>query len=408
MTDLRRLYLLQALRAFVYGFASVILGSTLASAGMSGFQVGALFAAMLLGAALSTLLLSRRADQLGRRKIYMVMLALMGLTGTVFALSDSLVLLVLAALTGSVSVEVVESGPFTSIEQAMIPQIAKERTTHVFGVYNAIASLVGAAGALCAGGPELLARIGDLDIPSQRWFLVYPVAAVVSLGVARKLSGNVEAPREHLADTIGSPLRTSRRLVYHLSALMALDSFAGGFLVQSFIVYWFTERYETSAGFMGVVLAITGVIQAVSFLLATRVAKRFGLLNTAVFTHLASNIMLFLLPLSPNVWVASAIFLLRFPLSQMDVPTRQAYIAALVPPEERSAAASVTNAARTLARPLGAPLAGIVAGANASGLGFVISGVLKSVYDVLLYYGFRHVPIDEMTEVAPARPDAEE
>jgi predicted MFS family arabinose efflux permease len=180
-----------------------------------------------------------------------------------------------------------------------------------------------------------------------------------------------------------------------LAGLFGFDSFAGGFIVQSFIVFWFAERYGASTALMGVVLAATGVIQAASFVVAPRIAARWGLLNTMVFTHLPSNVLLALIPLAPSLGVALALLLLRFPLSQMDVPTRQAYLAALAGPDERAAAASVTNAARTVARPFAAPLAGAATGSAVSGLPFFIAGALKAVYDLTFFFLFRHVPIGE-------------
>ena len=339
--DLRRIYLLQSLRAFAYGFASVILGASLA--------------------------------------------------GAVFALSDSLPLLILAGLTGTLSVEVVESGPFTSVEQAMIPEVAGSMTTRAFGTYNAFAALLGAGGALLAGGPEAL-RGAFPSLPAdQRWLLVYPAVGLVAVALVGRLSPRVEAKNVRVRS---GRLTSSRRPVLTLVGLFGLDSFAGGFIVQSFLVFWFTERYGASTGLMGVVLAATGVIQAASFVAAPRIAARWGLLNTMVFTHLPSNVILALIPLAPNLGVALGLLLFRFPLSQMDVPARQAYLAALAGPDERAAAASVTNAARTVARPFAAPLAGAAVGSPIPGLPFFVAGGLKSIYDIVLYIRFRQVPID--------------
>lgn len=409
--DLRTLYVLQGLRAFVYGFGSVIIGASFAAASLSGLQVGMLFAAMLAGSGFLTLGLARRAELLGRKRVYLWMYGLMGLAGTVFALSSNYWVLVLAALTGTISIEVVESGPFTSVEQAMIPQVAGERTTHVFGVYNAIASLVGAAGALAAGGPETLRHVTGSAPADQTWLLVYPVVAIAALLIGRRLTVAVEA---HPTERRHVPLTVARRPVHRMAALFAVDSFAGGFIVQSFIVYWFTEKFQAPIQLMAMVLAATGVIQAFSFLIATRLARRFGLLNTMVFTHLPSNFLLMLIPLAPTLTLAWILFLIRFPLSQMDVPTRQAYLAALVPEEERAAAASVTNAARTLIRPFAAPFAGWAVSAGYLGLPFYVAGGMKAAYDLALYAWFRKIPIDEPARhrrearVAPAPPSSPE
>jgi len=389
--DLRRIYLLQALRAFTYGFGSVLLGASLAGAGLSGGEVGLVFASMLAGSAVASLGLARRADRLGRRRVYAGLYGLMAAAGTVFALTDALPLMVLAGLTGTLSVEVVESGPFTSVEQAMIPEVAGAGTTRAFGTYNSIAALVGAGGALLAGGPELLREALPSLPPDRRWLLVYALVGIGGMLLVGGLTDRVE-PRTAAAPG-GGRLRASRGPVYRLSALFALDSFAGGFIVQSFLVFWFTERYGASTALMGAVLAATGVIQAGAFLAAPRIAARWGLLNTMVFTHLPSNVILAAIPLAPNLGVALILLLIRFPLSQMDVPTRQAYLAALAGPDERAAAASVTNAARTAVRPFGAPLAGAAVGSSIPGLPFFVAGGLKAIYDVVLFLWFRRIPI---------------
>jgi MFS family permease len=384
------IYLLQALRAFAYGFASVIIGASLARSGLSGSQVGLVFASLLAGSAISSLGLARRADRLGRRRVYATLFVLMAIAGTVFALTDSLLLLIIAGLTGTLSVEVVESGPFTSVEQAMIPEVAGMRTTSAFGTYNAYAAVLGAGGALLAGGPDAL-RGSFPSLPAnQRWLLVYPVIGVVAMVLVGRMSSRVEA-KDGAAST--GRLAMSRRPVVILAGLFGLDSFAGGFVVQSFLVFWFTKRFGASTGLMGVVFAATGVIQAASFVIAPRLAARWGLLNTMVFTHLPSNVILALIPFAPNLGLALGLLLFRFPLSQMDVPARQAYLAALAGPNERAAVASITNAARTVARPFAAPLAGAAVGSPIPGLPFFVAGALKSIYDVILFLWFRRIPI---------------
>jgi MFS family permease len=392
VTDLRRLYLLQGLRALAYGFGSVLIGSSLARDGFSGLQVGLVLASMLAGSALISLGLARRADRLGRRRVYVLLFALMGLAGAVFALADALPFLVLAGLIGTVSVEVVESGPFTSVEQAMIPDVAGAGTAKAFGTYNAVAALAGAAGALTAGGPEALRTFLPTLATDRRWLLVYPIVAAAGVVLAGRLSESAEGDGIDRAERHVA-LGPSRSPVVRLAGLFALDSFAGGFIVQSFLVYWFTERFGASTQLMGATLAATGLIQAASFIIAPRIASRFGLLNTMVFTHLPSNVMLMLIPFAPSLPVALGLLLLRFPLSQMDVPTRQAYVALVAGPEHRAAAASVTNATRTLARPLSVPIAGIAVGTAVPGLPFLLAGGLKVVYDLSLLAWFRRVPL---------------
>jgi predicted MFS family arabinose efflux permease len=396
--DRRRIYAVQGIRAFVYGFGSVILGASLARAGLSGTEVGVVFAALLAGSALASLLITARADRWGRRLVYRGLLAAMGIAGTIFALTDSLPLLIVAALTGTVSIDVVESGPFTSLEQAMLPRTAGPSTARAFGVYNAVAAVVGSAGALAAGGPELLREVLPGAPPGQRWLLLYPAAAAIALVVAAGFSDEVE-PALGTRPEASSPrrqraLERSRGPVLRLAALFALDSFAGGFIVQSFLVYWFTEVLGASTVVMGVALAAAGLVQAASFLAAPRVAARIGLLNTMVFTHLPSNVLLALIPLVRSLPGALALLVARFALSQMDVPSRQAYLAALAGPTELSAAASVTNATRTAVRPLAPPLAGAAVGTAVPGLPFFVAGGLKIVYDLALYAWFRRIPVE--------------
>jgi hypothetical protein len=307
----------------------------------------------------------------------------MGLAGAAFALTDETWLLVLAALSGTVSTEVVESGPFTSLEQAMLPSAAGTSgdPTRLFGTYNTVAALSGSLGALAA------AFVPVLGVGPQRLLLVYVAVGVVGAVLARGLSADLEAGRPATA----APLERSRGIVRRLSALFALDSFGGGFVTQAFIAYWFTETFGTSLEVLGAVFFTLGVLQSVSFQVATRLAGRFGLLNTMVFTHLPSNVLLAAIPFAPTEAAALALLLARALLSQMDVPTRQAYVVGVVDSEERSAAAAYTNTARYVTRPLG-PLVAAPIMQVSLGAPFVVAGVLKSVYDTGLYRAFRRRP----------------
>jgi MFS family permease len=395
--DARRILAVQALRAFVYGLGSVLIGVALERRGLSGIEVGLVLAALLAGAALVSLALARYGDRIGRRRTYLVLLVAMGFAGTVFALTGSVPALVLAALTGTVSTDVVESGPFTSLEQAMLPHAAEGRNpTRLFGAYNTIATLAGSLGALTAGGPTLTGT------GSGRWLLAYPLAAALALAIAAGLTAAVEAGAELEAEP-RPPLHRSRPIVLRLSALFALDSFGGGFVVQTFIAYWFAREFGTSPETLGLVFFAVGILQALSFQAAVRLAERIGLLNTMVFTHLPSNVLLAAIPFAPSEWAAIALLLARFALSQMDVPTRQAYVVAVVHPSERTAAAAYTNTARYLTRPI-APLAAGPLLQFALGAPFLIAGALKAAYDVELYALFRRVeipPSDDQLADAP-------
>ena len=381
--DARRILALQALRAFAYGLGSVLIGVTLARKGLSGFEVGLVLAALLAGVAVTSIAIARTADRVGRRRWYAALFLLMGLAGAAFALTDETWLLVLAALSGTISTEVVESGPFTSLEQAMLPSAVggSGDPTRLFGTYNTVATLAGSAGALAA------ALVPVLGVEPQRLLLVYVAVGVVGALVARGLSESLEATRRSAV----APLDRSRGIVRRLSALFALDSFGGGFVTQAFIAYWFTETFGTSLEVLGVVFFVLGLLQSVSFQVATRLAARFGLVNTMVFTHLPSNVLLAAIPFAPTEAAAFALLLARALLSQMDVPTRQAYVVGVVDPEERAAAAAYTNTARYVTRPLG-PLVAAPILQLSLGAPFVVAGVLKTVYDLTLYRAFRRRP----------------
>ena len=380
--DARRILLVQAFRAFAYGLGSVLIGVTLADLGFSGVQVGLVLGALVGGTAIVSVAIARSGDRIGRRRWYVRLLVVMGLAGTVFAVTGSVWLLVLAALTGTVSTEVVESGPFTSLEQAMLPDAAEGHDpTRLFGTYNTIATLAGSLGALAAIATRFV------DVEPQRFLLVYPLAAAAATAVALGLSTTVESHRTGPA-AARRPLERSRGIVRRLSGLFALDAFGGGFVTQAFLAYWFTEKWGTSTATLGVAFFAIGLLQAVSFQIAVRLAGRIGLLNTMVFSHLPSNILLALIPFAPTQRTAIALLLARSVLSQMDVPTRQAYVVAVVDPDERVAAAAYTNTARYVVRPLGPLLAGPIITVSL-GAPFVIAGALKSVYDVGLYALFR-------------------
>jgi MFS family permease len=377
--DARRLVAVQAARAVAYGLGSVLIGVTLARRGLSGTAVGGVLAALLAGTALTSALVGRYGDRIGRRRSYRLLFVAMAGAGAVFALTGWLPALVLAALTGTVSPDVVESGPFTSLEQAMLPHAAGDRDpTRLFGLYNTVATVAGSFGALLA-----------LVAASPHWLLVYPVAAAAALVCAGTLTPAVELGEE-LEAKPKPPLHRSRGIVVRLAGLFALDSFGGGFVPQTFIAYLFARKYGASPHTLALVFFAIGILQALSFQAAVKLSQRFGLLRTMVFTHLPSNVLLAAVAFAPNLPSAIALLLARFALSQMDVPTRQGYVVAVVEPSERTAAAAYTNTARYATRPL-APLLAGVAVRGGLGVPFVVAGALKSVYDVGLYVMFRSI-----------------
>jgi MFS family permease len=392
VSDVRVIFSVQAVRALLYGFSSILIGASLAESGLDETSVGIVFTAMLLGMAVSSLAIGRWGEAIGRRRVYRGLLVVMGAAGTIFALTGFVPFLVLAALTGTLSTDPNESGPITSVEQAMLASTPASERSRVYGRYNAVAYLAGAAGALVAGGPAAMRELLPALPPDQRWLLVMPLGALACVLLASRLSAAVEvdagvAPHER-------GLRRSRSTVQRLAALFSLDAFAGGFIVQSFIVFWFGRQFGADAALMGLVFFGVGLLQAASSVIAGWLGARIGLLNTMVFSHLPSNVLLALIPLAPTLLVAVALLLGRSALSQMDVPARQAYVAALVDPAERTAAAAYTNAARHVVRPAGPALASISMG-MAAGLPFVVAGGLKAVYDVALYLTFRRVKLGD-------------
>jgi MFS family permease len=384
----------QALRAFAYGFGAVLLGTSLADWGWSTVRVGALLAFVLAGTILASLLVAARGDRIGRRRFYAALYAALAVTGAVFASTDRFWVLAAVALLGALSTEVVESGPFTSLEQPMLTHASHDTApVRAFGAYNAVAAIAGSLGALLASGSDRLADVvGASD--AHRLFWVFVPVGVLGLLAAASLSPAVEAPTRRSSSR---RIDRSRRRVVGLAGLFAVDSFGGGFVVQSFVVFFLAERFDATTGQLGVVFFALGLLQTASFLVAPRLAERYGLLNTMVFTHLPSNLLLIAVAFAPNLGVAVVLLFARQALSQMDVPTRQAYVMALVDPTERTAAAAYTNTARYVVRPVGPLLAGL-AQQTALGVPFVLAGSIKSAYDLVLWRWFRTVPLHQPDE----------
>jgi MFS family permease len=384
--DARRILVAQALRAFGYGATAVLLGVSLDERGLSGVQSGIVLTAVLAGTVAASIAIGRYGDRIGRRRCYLTLYGLLAGAGAVFASTDAVELLVLAALAGALSTDVVESGPFTSLEQAMLArELDGRELVRGLGIYNAVAAASGSCGALAIGG------LGRAEAVGRGWFwLLVPVALAGAIA-GSSLTAHVEAVGERADGRAAIGLGKSRPIVVRLAALFALDSFGGGFVVQSFIAYWMRSRFDASITTIGVTFFAVGVIQTVSFLLAPRLAHRFGLLPTMVFTHLPSNLLLVAVAFAPNLSTAIVLLLCRTVLSQMDVPTRQAYVMQVVDPSERVAAAAYTNTARYVARPAGPVLAG-AAQSIALGAPFAIAGTIKSIYDVVLWRSFVRVP----------------
>jgi MFS family permease len=389
VSDVRTIFAIQGIRAFLYGFASILIGSSLAEGGLSAGEVGAVFTAMLVGMAASTLAIGRWGERVGRRRAYAALLLVMAVAGLVFALASWPPILILAALTGTLSTDANESGPITSLETAMLAGVPPAVRGRVFGRYNAVAYLAGALGALAAAVPSIL-RDAVPGVPGdQRWLAVLALGALLCAFLARRLSSEVEAPAPSTADLSARGLHRSRGAVQRLAALFAVDAFAGGFIVQSFVAFWFARQFGAEIEIIGLAFFGAGVLQALSAIAAGWLGDRIGLVNTMVFTHLPSNLLLALIPFAPTLPLAFGLLLARSILSQMDVPARQAFVVALVDPSERTAAAAYTNAARHVARPFAPILGGALMQGLWVGAPFVLAGAIKAIYDVVLYLSFR-------------------
>ena len=381
--DARVLFATRVVRLFAYGFLSVVLVLYLASLGLEDAQIGLLLSLTLLGDVAISFYLSTRADVIGRRRTLLIGAVLMVLAAFVFAGTTRYTLLLVAAILGVISPSGNEVGPFLPIEQVMLSQtIAAGSRTSMFAWYHLAGSFATAAGSITAGALT--------DVIGYRGVVIaYGVFGIVLAIQFLRLSEAVEPETKH---STASLLRVdrSRDVVLRLSALFALDSFAGGFVVQSIVAWWFYKRFGLRPSIIGSIFFGANLLAGISALAAARIARRIGLVRTMVFTHLPSNVLLILVPFMPTVELAIAVLLLRFSISQMDVPTRQSYVIAVVDPAERSAAAGITGVARTTGAAL-APLAAVpfIASVSLHWLPFVLAGGLKVVYDLALLRAFR-------------------
>lgn len=398
--------IMRGLRSFAYGMLSVLLGVTLSQAGFAPIAIGGLITLSLAGDMAGTYVIALFADQWGRRRTLVCLSLLMAGTGLIFGLTTISVLLFLAAFFGTLGTSASETAPFLPIEQAILPQITTPlHRTALFARYNLVASTASAIGALAAGLPDLLAHNG-LPLGTHLLFGLYTALALGVACLALRLSPTTEALQRASTRTpavsrrLLPQLKHSRGIVWRLTGLFSVDALAGGLVVQSLMVLFFHLRFGVSLSLLAVLFFGANTFSALSFLAAAPLARRIGLLNTMVFTHLPSNVLLILVAFAPTFPLAAVLLLARQALSQMDVPTRQAYTMALVVPAERTAAASLTS----LARSVGAATSPVISGlllqgpALVLGLPFILAGCLKSTYDGSLWLLFRHVPIEDTTE----------
>ena len=392
------LFLTRFARLFAYGSLSVILVFYLVSLGLTEPQTGLIFSLTLAGDIVVSLYLTTRADRIGRRRMLIIGAVLMAAAGVAFASTNNLLFLIIAGTIGVISPSGNEVGPFLSIEQASLSHILPGNSrTEVFAWYTLAGSFATALGALAGGGlAQALQHASVTTTGSYRVVVIFYAAMGLLLALLfMRLSKAVEVAA-HSNDPsakqsfFGVP--RSRGVIAKLSSLFALDSFAGGFVVQSFAAYWFYLRFGVKPATLGAIFFWANVFAGISALLASKLAARIGLVRTMVFTHLPSNVLLILVPLMPSLPLAIAVLLARFSISQMDVPARQSYTMAVVPPEERSAAGGITGVARTTGAAISPLFAGFLfARPSLISVPFFLAGGLKIIYDILLYYSFRKV-----------------
>lgn len=390
--DVRLLFAARAVRMFGYGSLAVIIAIYLSAVGFDAASIGLLLSLTLVGDTLISLWLTTHADRVGRRRTLIVGALLMVAAGVTFATTTSFPILVAAATIGVLSPSGNEVGPFLAVEQASLATvIADRRRTAVFAWYNLAGSVATALGALVTGLLVGTLRAGSMDeLSADRVILLaYTGVGLALAGLFSLVSTAIEVPAADTSIARRLGLHRSRGIVLRLSALFSLDAFAGGLVIQSLLALWFHERFGVQEAVLGGIFFGANLLAAVSALAASRLAARFGLVNTMVFTHLPSNVLLILVPLMPSLPLAIAVLLARFSISQMDVPTRQSYTISVVDPDERSAAAGVTGIARTSGAALGPLIATpLMAAPAVAAIPFFLGGGLKIVYDVLLYRAF--------------------
>jgi MFS family permease len=398
-TDARLVIAGQGIRAAGYGFTAVLLGALLAARAYGPVAVGVMLTALIAGTALASLAVGAVADRIGRRRCYALFFGGIAVAGLVVASGAPLWVLLAVAITGTLSTDVVDNGPATTLEQAMLAA-EDAGTAAVYGRYNMVGAAAGALGALAVTLPGL--DHGSHAGPSAWLFAVLVPVGLAGIVIAARLSPAVEAPPSTSPrDRAWKRLARSRPVVRKMAGLFAVDAGAGGLVTTGFLSYYFSERYHVPVAALGWLFFAVSVVQAISVAVAPLLARRFGLVATMVGTHLPSNVLLASVAFAPTFAIAAALLLARTTLSQMDVPARQALVMTVVAPEERTGAAAVTNAARYTVRPIGPLLAGL-AQQIALGAPLVVAGAVKAGYDGALWLWARGLRDNQSLAATPA------
>lgn len=386
-------------RTFAYGFLSIVLAIYLSLIGFNEILIGLILSATLVNSVIFNLIAGFYADKIGRRNFLIIYALLMSISGAIFLGTENYIALIVAAFIGTVNVTGSDTGAFLSIEQAALPQTVndtKKRNT-VFALYNMVGTFAMSAGILLAGLPQLFQQQFGLDqIESIKpLFLLYIIAGLIVTVIYFFLTKNIELQIQNKKKARPSIKQTlspqSKRIVGKLSGLFSIDSFGGGFVIQSIVSFWFFTKFGADLTTLALIFSVAGVLTAFSFIVATRIADKIGLINTMVFTHIPSNILLILVAFAPTFSIAIALYLVRMALSQMDVPTRQSYIVAVVKEDERTAAAAITNTSRNISQAVSPSLTGAIIQSLGLSAPFVVGGLVKIVYDIALYVNFRKI-----------------
>ncbi len=394
-TDIRTIYLARSLRGFGDGFATIVLPAYLTAIGYDPIAIGIVLTASLLGTAVFTLAIGAIAPHHDLRTLMLGGALLIVFTGLAFPAFQHIAFVAFVAFVGTINPSTGDLGVLIPIEHAMLARgVTDEERTHAFARYSLIGALSMAVGTLAAAAPDVLSRAGlDQVTAFKLMFYAYGALGLACVALYRQL------PHAQMAEKPHAPLGPSRGVVYKLAALFSLDAFSGGFVVQSLLALWLFDRFGLSLSTAGVFFFCASTLSAFSYPVAARLARRIGLINTMVFTHIPSSIFLILAAFSSNLYVVLGLLLLRSALSQMDVPTRTSYVMAVVTPAERATAASVTAVPRSLASSISPTFAGILLTTALPGLPLILCGVGKIIYDLALLYSFRHIKPPE--EVPP-------
>ncbi|MGI9009625.1 MAG: MFS transporter [Nitrososphaeraceae archaeon] len=388
-------------RTFAYGFLSVILAIYLKLIGFDDLLIGIILSATLINSVIFTLFASFYADRLGRRNVLLLYAIMMSISGAIFFITENPLALIIGALIGTLNITGSETSAFLSIEQSILPQTIKDnrKRNTLFGFYNMAGTFAMGAGILIVNLPVLIQNEFEFDqiYAIKLLFLFYSLLGILIIGIYLKLSSSIEIKKEKIFKPLSKTLNPkSKKIVAKLSGLFAIDSFAGGFAIQSIVSFWFFTKFDIDLSTISYIFSIGSVLTAFSYLIAAKIADKIGLINTMVFTHIPSNILLILLAVAPNLEIAILFYMVRMALSQMDVPTRQSYIVAVVEEDERTASAGITNLSRNIAQAISPSITGYIIGFLSLSAPFIIGGLLKILYDITLYINFRKIkPAEE-------------